>query len=159
MSVLAVALTGCSQVAEALSTEIPRDAEGNVLEPKSVDPDKLLPGDCFNDEENDDAEGFVFELVAVPCDGEHDGQVYARVNLSKDDGFPLDMDSLADEACSGDHFTNFVGVDYDNSVIYGGFLTPTEESWSADDNPSIMCYLTGENAGDKLTGDLEGANI
>ncbi|WP_116244232.1 septum formation family protein [Nocardiopsis sp. FIRDI 009] len=139
----AFGLSGCGALISALGG-------GNTLE--------LAVGDCFIEDEmysvGSDSE--VTDVPLVDCSEEHDSEIYYLYDL-EGDSFPgLEAARAdADETCTAQAFTDFVGVEYAESEIYASYLVPTELSWNTADDREVVCYLFTD---EMTTGSLEGAN-
>lgn len=109
-------------------------------------------GDCF-----DDGSASEFrELPIVDCALPHDNEAYHVFSL--DDGdFPGDsaIDAAAGERCL-DEFAGFIGVPYEDSVIFASWLVPTEGSWAAGDR-EVICFVWHPDR--KVTGTLADAGV
>lgn len=139
------ALSGCGALMSALGEE------GNVM--------VLNVGDCFNEEAMNTAllDSEVTDVPLVDCSEEHDSEFFHSHQMTGDE-YPGEgeIQGQADERCTGDAFTDFVGVSYDESEIYVSYLSPTQESWEKLEDREILCYLNVP--GEKVTGTLEGSN-
>ncbi|MFJ9583200.1 DUF4190 domain-containing protein [Streptomyces acidicola] len=110
-------------------------------------------GECF-DAPNGSLEGYAYDVDTVPCDGEHDAEVFANFEIPGGD-YPGDdeLTETADEKCYD--FADAYAMDSwalpEYVDVY--YFTPTRESWSAGDRVvTCMFGSTDENAG--LTGSL-----
>jgi tetrahydromethanopterin S-methyltransferase subunit B len=110
---------------------------------KSVD--EIAVGDCFNWPEDD----VFFEIDPISCNATHDIEVYANIDLAAVDtsystvaAYPGDQEvyQAALDACLGD-FEPYVGLPYDQSVLYIDAFTPTEEGWNEVDDRMVNCVL------------------
>jgi Septum formation/Protein of unknown function (DUF2510) len=91
----------------------------------------LKVGDCLADSMPTGGEE-VFTVETVPCSEPHSEEIYAVVTLPEGD-FPGDeaVAVQADEVCNAE-FESFVGLPYEESVLYFSFLYPSDEqSWNA----------------------------
>lgn len=149
--------SGCSAVdgfLEGLSSEAPRDENGEVTEAADAGAMTVQVGDCIDVDALGEQETFT-DLPVIPCDDEHTGEIYAEKVL--DDGdYPGD-DSIQEEADTfcGEEFEGFVGMPYADSALYYWSFYPTKDSWRLDDR-TIQCVLESE---DPVTGSLEGAAL
>ena len=127
---------------------------GSSNEPVFVGTNDVDEGDCINLPEIIDA---VAAFEERSCDEGHDGQVLAVFDLDDADEFPgVDEVLAVSEAGCIDRFAEFIGVSYAESVFFLQTFTPTEESWSGDDDRSVLCVVVpGEGTG-QLTRDLRG---
>lgn len=123
--------------------------ENNVME--------LTVGDCFNESEMNSAlmGSEVQGVPVVDCSEPHDSEFFYSEILPEGD-FPgtESVNASAEEACFGQPFTDFVGVEFAVSEIYASFLTPIEAGWEAGDR-EILCYVMLPD--ETTTGTLEGA--
>lgn len=148
LSVLAagsvLALSGCGIITSVLGG-------GNVME--------LNVGDCFVEADVQAAlsSGEVTEVPLVDCAEEHDAEFFHAYDMAQDE-YPGEDAALAEmeETCTGQAFTDFIGVSYDDSVIFTKGLYPTEESWNLADDREIICYVVSDSG--MVTGTLQGAN-
>jgi hypothetical protein len=71
----------------------------------------------------------IFSLQTLPCSEPHSEEIYAAVTLPEGD-FPGTeaMNAQADELCAAES-ESFVGLPYEESVLYLTYLTPTREGW------------------------------
>lgn len=144
---LAFALTGCTLLGGGAGSD--RDDEGQVTDTGEDSVFNMEVGDCLNEPEGTE----VSDIELVPCDQEHDYEVYDELELPEGD-FPSDVDTQADEFCT-EAFTEFVGLTWEESALDISWFTPTEGSWSDGDH-LIQCIVL-DPAG-PTTGSLEGAN-
>jgi hypothetical protein len=75
--------------------------------------------------------GEFFTVETVPCSEPHSEEIYAVVPLPEGD-FPGDeaVAAQADESCTAE-FESFVGLPYEESVLYYNYLYPTDEpTWN-----------------------------
>lgn len=148
ISVAIVALaSGCA------ATEPERDASGEIVaDSKHADVFSIGIGDCTLDGSADAVE--VSTVHAVPCDQEHDNEVYASI-LVDDGDYPGDdtIEQIADESCY-QKFEEFIGVSWDESLYDYSWMTPTTSSWGIGDR-EVLCFVY---AGDlsPVTGSLRG---
>ena len=106
--------------------------EGNVFE--------LAEGDCFNDEESEE----VSDVEIVPCDEPHQNEVYAVVLIEEPPelAYPGSdrVSDLAAQLCL-EHFEDFVGLPYIDSLLDVSTLYPTQDSWESLDDREVICSL------------------
>ena len=138
----ALTLSGCSAITTLLN------GEGDVF--------SLEVGDCMDDY------GDATDISTVPiidCDEEHDAEVYATKDI-KGDSYPgaSEVSDAADEICI-DEFEDFVGIDYDASLLNYWVLTPSEDTWAVGDREVVCTISKYDENGDivKVTGSLEGS--
>ncbi|WP_169738855.1 septum formation family protein [Jiangella gansuensis] len=109
-------------------------------------------GDCIS---NFNAEEQISELTVIPCEEEHDQEVFAVFEVP-DGEFPGSdafEEQVATECVA--EFETFVGLTYDESVLEIQWLEPTEDSWAQGDRELVCTVLDPEGP---VTGTLEGAN-
>ena len=136
----AVALSACGLVQSFLGT-------GNVME--------LQVGDCFTESEMETAmsDTEVNDIPLVDCAESHDSEFF-HSEILPDGDYP-GQDELwaqAEELCEGEAFTEFIGVEWNESEIYASFLTPMEQGWALGDR-EILCYAVSM---EPVTGSLQG---
>ena len=119
-----------------------------------VDVFDLEVGDCLTEVQA--TEETIFNVETAPCSEPHSDEVYAVVPLPEGD-YPGDeaVAAQADEVCTAE-FESFVGLPYEESVLYYNYLYPSdEESWNAGFR-WVTCSVY-DPAGD-TTGTLADAN-
>lgn len=110
-------------------------------------------GECF-DAPNGSLEGYAYDVDTVPCDEEHDAEVFANF-LVPEGEYPGDdgLAETADEKCYdlADAYAMDAWALPEYVDVY--YFTPTRESWGAGDR-EVTCMFgsTEENTG--LTGSL-----
>ena len=146
LAAAAVTLSGCSLISNAINGAVTGEDDVFALE----------VGSCMNDY------GSETEITSVPivdCAEPHDTEIYASSNISGDEYPGLEaVQTEADDVCYA-AFEDFVGLPYDESLLYYSTLYPSDESWSGGDR-EILCgiskYDDSENIV-KVTGSLKGA--
>ncbi|GAA4783583.1 DUF4190 domain-containing protein [Streptomyces ziwulingensis] len=113
----------------------------------------LSTGQCF-DAPGGSLEGETYDVDEVPCEGAHDGEVFAAFDLP-DGSFPGDgaITRAADDKCyalRGDYAMDAWALPADADVYY---LSPTRESWRVGDR-EVTCLFGSTDAGGRLTGSL-----
>jgi Septum formation len=156
----AIILTGCSALQGAAGgVEPERDRDGQVTEAAQANAFALRVGDCLNLDDAPATDAPVSEEVesvpTVPCDQEHDGEVYAVEDMDEGE-FPGDeaVATAAEEFCLSE-FQDFVGVAYDESPLDFTTFSPTEDSWNELDDRELLCIVVDPEGG--VTGTLEGS--
>ncbi|MER6715219.1 DUF4190 domain-containing protein [Streptomyces sp. NPDC006129] len=114
----------------------------------------LEKGDCFD--APDGLEGDTYDVDRVPCEGRHDGEVFASVTLPGG-AFPGDSEitDIADEKCyalQDQYAMDTWAMPADVDVYY---LMPSRDSWRYGDRV-ITCVFGHTDAKAKLTGSLRG---
>jgi len=134
----------------ACSDEPERDDAGEVTESGDESVFEIAVGDCMADQS---ATGEVSDVPLVPCTEPHSSEVYHTYQVPDGD-FPGDFTQVTEEQCMP-AFQEFVGLDYNSSVLEITTLEPTSETW-ADGDRELVCIIV-DPAGN-VTGSLEGAN-
>lgn len=121
-------------------------AQGNVFE--------LAVGDCFQHAEDDAEE--VADVEVVDCEQPHDNEVFHTFDLEGDE-FPEEqvMWAAIEDECLGSPFESYFGVSYDESEVLAFPITPTEQSWDAADDRTVVC--AGSIDGEQVEGSLQGS--
>ncbi|WP_444962743.1 septum formation family protein [Nocardiopsis sp. M1B1] len=140
------ALSGCGALMSFMGA-------GNVME--------LNVGDCFVEAQMNTALASedVSNVPLVDCAEEHDSEFFFSYDMTETT-FPGDEATIAqaEETCTGEEFTSFVGVPYAESEIYVGYLYPSQQTWDQFNDREIICYVTTSETGETVTGTLAGAN-
>ena len=128
-----------------------RDESGAVTEAATQGVTALKVGDCLNSMELDEV---ISDVPFIPCDQEHDSEVFASKQLDGDT-YPGDdaIGATADEFCYGE-FEPFVGVSYEDSALDYVPLYPLEEGWTTGGDREVLCLVIDP---DGVTGTLAGA--
>lgn len=135
-----------------------RDGSGELVSGGDLDVMTLQVGDCFDDPEELDA--VVYDVAAVPCSEAHDNEVYSLVPVTAfGTAFPGEtaLQDFGYEACVGEPFSDYVGIDYLDSALEVFTFTPTEESWD-DGDRDIVCSLYKLDL-TKLVGTARGSGL
>lgn len=140
LTIAAVSLAGCS-----ILTGVP-DGEQDVF--------TLKVGDCFN--VPDDTATEIGSLPVVDCAEPHDQEAFASTDMTGD-SYPGDtaVTDALNTFCTGDVYTDFIGVPYQDSIYYTSGLTPTAGSWENGDR-ELLCTVLAEEG--KTSGSLAGIN-
>jgi Septum formation len=158
LAIIAIALAGASLSGCSLLGNIGGGNSGSSgtdssEAPVGTDTDvfTVKVGDCLND---GGVEGEVSSVKTVDCAEPHDSEAFKSI-LMDDGDFPGDaaVEEAATTGCTA-AFTEFVGFDYETSVLNFSYFFPTEESWGEGDR-EILCTIV-DPAG-KTTGTLAGA--
>ncbi|TPQ21415.1 DUF4190 domain-containing protein [Streptomyces sporangiiformans] len=110
-------------------------------------------GECF-DTTDGSLEGMAYDVDTVPCEGKHDGEVFANFKMAAG-SYPGDdaVTRAADDKCYTLQYA--YAMDSwalpDNVDIY--YFTPTRESWSLGDR-EISCLFGNTDEKGSLTGSL-----
>ncbi len=120
--------------------------EGNVF--------SLDVGQCFEDP---GAASEVSDVKTVDCETPHDLEVYALFDIEGDD-FPGES-AVEESAVQGCYlrFSDYVGRDYETSMLDFSWLVPTSQSWGQGDR-EVVCtlYDLGEQP---LTGSMKDSGV
>lgn len=121
-------------------------------------------GDCFLAPEEVKAE--LVDLSKVPCDVEHQQELYAKVDYHAAEGAPTAdadaypgeaaLDTYAQGACAQE-FSAYVGIDYPDSGLWLTYLLPSARSWQQGSDRTIACFVT--TTGDPLTASVKGSKL
>jgi hypothetical protein len=131
-----------------------RDDRGALIGGGSLLPFELEVGDCFDDP----GPGEVETVMVMPCEGEHDFEVYHRFMLP--DGSYPGAQAIQDawiEGCLAE-FELFVGTSFDESMLDISGIYPTRESWEGIDDREVLCSVTAVN-GQPRAGSAQGSGV
>lgn len=111
----------------------------------------LEVGMCLNDS---DLPATFTSIPLVDCAEPHDSEVYAIFELPAGE-YPGDDEviRLSDEGCFA-AFADYVGVPYDQSVLYFQFYWPDKRGWAVDDR-AVICTLYDQEG--PLVGSVRGS--
>ena len=132
------------------SGDVERDSSGRAVAGGIVRADRLRPGDCFDDQDDQTPEGF----PVVPCGRAHANEAYFRFVVPG--GAYPGQDALTDEAtarCRAEPFTDYVGRPIEGSALDTFYVLPSEETWADDGDRVIVCALFEHDLG-SLTGSM-----
>ena len=156
---LAYAAIGLGVVGYTVMTNADRDASGAIVDGGRVDAFSIRLGDCFDNTSSfaSDEVGEISSLPGVPCSEPHDNEVFAIFDVDYD-SFPGDepMAELAFDQCLA-HFEDFVGLEYESSVLDIAAMYPSAASWAQDDR-EVICAVYDMN-GEKRTGSAKDTAI
>jgi len=142
-------------VPPAAETSAPAQAEETgPTEAEEVDIVDLQVGDCLAESLPGEV---IFSIQTVPCSEPHSEEIFAAVTLPNGDGDFPGMEAInaqAEDLCIIAEFEDFVGLSYEESVLYVGGITPSEGSWSQGDR-RILCTIY--DAAGEVSGSLRGA--
>jgi hypothetical protein len=130
--------------------DVARDSSGRVTAAGIVRADKLQPGDCFDDQDDQTPDGF----PVVPCGRPHANEAYYRFVVPG--GAYPGQDVLTDEAtarCRAQPFTDYVGRPVEGSVLDTFYVLPSEDTWAHDGDRVVVCALFQHDLG-PLTGSM-----
>ena len=114
----------------------------------------LKTGDCFESSAGTAGRTVgIKDVTIVPCEGVHDGEVFAVVThpAGKDAAWPGD-DAVADFAAAEclQQFPGYTGSSYDDSDLEVASVRPDADSWKDKDDREVACVLYQQ--GSTLTG-------
>jgi hypothetical protein len=123
-------------------TTAQRDDDGTVSDAGTLTVEDLRVGDCFNEAtftSSGDVE--VNDVDAVPCTESHAYEVYAVTDY---DGavFP-GPDAIFETAFMQvcvPPFEDYVGIAWEDSLLWASAIIPSEEGWNAGDR-EFICHL------------------
>jgi hypothetical protein len=116
-------------------------------------------GECFKAPTEVQAQ--LSKLSRVPCDREHDREIYSLVDYKAPSGNTSDVYPGADllntysKGICAQEYKPYVGVDYLDSSLFFTYLYPSARSWEQDDDRSIICFV--RSTGAPLTGTVKGS--
>lgn len=115
-----------------------RDASGEIADAGDLQVHELRVGDCFDLKDPD--EELIEQVDAKPCTEVHEFEMFLVADLTAGDYPSIEtMDGFVVDNCIP-AFGEFVGQEYELSVLDIFWLTPSEESWSSGDR-SIQCAV------------------
>ena len=134
-------------------TTAQRGDDGSLSTSGTVTVDDLRVGDCFNSTD----EGEISDVDGVPCAEPHAYEVLAVAdyNGSVYPATDAQLDQAFGEVCLPP-FEAYVGLPYEESVLYLSAITPTEDGWNQGDR-EFICYLFEQDEG-MVTGSQRNSN-
>jgi serine protease Do len=135
-------------------TAAPPPSDGGLL----LAYNELLPGDCFNDVDvATDDEGFVSDITTVSCDEPHDNEVVLAYEFAAGPYPGSDeVSSELDEACVA-AWPDYVGVSFEESVLFVYQIAPGQVDWEAGDRIGICAAYDGSF--EPITGTVFGSGL
>jgi ribosomal protein L40E len=117
-----------------------RDDTGAISDAGDMSVFDLKVGDCF-DVSADATE--VETVRAIPCAEPHIYELFWAGDYPSDT-LPSETEysPWVEDRCFP-AFAEYVGIDYNDSIYFMGYFSPTEESWSTGDR-EFACYLSNE---------------
>jgi hypothetical protein len=118
--------------------DVQRDSSGRPTQGGIVRADKLQPGDCFDDQDDQTPDGF----PVVPCGRAHANEAYDRF-VVRGGAYP-GQDALTDVAtarCRADPFTTYVGRPIEGSALDVFYVLPSEDTWTNAADRVVVCAL------------------
>ena len=148
LAVTLVLAVGCGTQG---SGDVERDSSGRAVAGGIVRADKLQPGDCFDDQDDQTPNGF----PVVPCGRAHANEAYYRFVVAG--GAYPGQDALTDEASArqrAEAFTKYVGRPVEGSALDTFYVLPSEDTWTNDGDRVVVCALFEHDLG-QLTGSMQ----
>jgi hypothetical protein len=173
----AVALVGCqsgddeptptasasASTISAASASASASTEPSAEESAEADPGEevsvfdIEAGDCFSADGDE-----IQSVLVVDCEQPHVYEAYHLFDhdAGPDEAYPGDdaMTDFADTGCRPP-FEEFVDHDYDTSIWYISWLTPSADTWAEGDR-EIVCAVNQQDESEEpieVTGSAEGA--
>ena len=132
--------------------------------PESQDVFDITVGDCIAnaDDGNDPTATEVYSVSTVPCTQPHAYEVFHEFAIDDQPDYPGNdaVTTAAEQGCTGDGFTDYIGTKYLQSELYVYWYTPTPGSWAAGDR-MVSCMVlepAAENGGNPTSSSLKGSN-
>lgn len=141
----------------ACSDDAPsRGEDGRLTSAGELSVFDLRSGDCLILDET--LEPTNETLPVVPCEDEHQAEVYALVDVDDIDAYPgeRELANRAEHECIRE-FPDYVGVDLVDSELFYTYMIPSIRSWQDDDDRTVVCIAMA--AGRPLEGSVEGSGI
>lgn len=162
---LAVTIGGCggpasgSPGAQSAETPIPTQTQTPTPVPEYQAEWDLVVGDCFDPIADSDDESLLAARMRA-CDEPHLMEVIGLPTFDEPLGeaYPGEdeVDRRSEEACLSE-FSEYVGVDYEDSRLGAAFYYPTSESWPGGDR-TVLCVVESSEAS-PLTRSVEGSEL
>lgn len=152
---LSLVLSGCGMLSSMLggAGDAERDESGQVTDNANIGVFSLKVGDCKMD--SGSGSGQISDVDVVPCSQPHDEEVFFEYRMP-DGEFSSDaVDTASQEQCTGEAFTRFVGMSWQESVLEVYPITPTPQTWEQLNNRVILCVVFDPSG--PTTGSLAGA--
>jgi len=133
------------------------ETSGQVTESEeNVDVFSIRVGDCLNSSVMSE-QTELQTIPVVPCSEPHEDEVYYAFDSTVPGSEYPGEDAILEEAdavCTGDAFTDFVGVPWTESVLEYWPMYPSDGSWASGDREVLCMIYEGTTM---LTGSLAGA--
>lgn len=128
-------MTSTTTVVDVTTTAAPAEGPISVFE--------LGVEDCFNASAPSTEPAEVEEVELVPCEEEHDSEVFAQTAYESSDTAYPGEDELIDYATRFcvDAFEPYVGLPYVDSAYTVSHFWPTASAWESTDDRTIHCVL------------------
>lgn len=155
---LAVTLTGCGSILDAVSGDSAPEAQrdepgGEITAAADADVFSLKVGDCLDYLDSAAGTTEFSSLPAKPCGEQHDAEIYAEATLT-DEQYAAG-ETYYDEFCVGE-FPGFVGTSYEESALDYTYLSPNADGWAAGDDV-LQCIVVHLDGG--LTGTMRDSGL
>lgn len=103
----------------------------------------LSVGDCFDVPSS----GNITDVNGIDCDEPHENEVFAIFEIAGDDEAPFpgvaSISRRAQRRCTGNLFTEYVGVPFGESRFNATSINPTRDTWeSALNDREVICVAT-----------------
>ncbi len=133
--------------------DVPRDGSGRPTQAGTVRADKLQPGDCFDDQDDQTPDGF----PVIPCARPHGNEAFFRF-VVPGDAYPGQetLTDLATARCSGEPFTDYVGRPSEGSALDVFYVLPSKDTWDRYGDRIVVCALFDRDLA-PLTGSMRDA--
>lgn len=132
-----------------------RNEAGQVVVAGDVGAFRIRVGDCLPAV----ASGEFESVRAVPCSQPHVLEIVGAFNLPYGDDAAFigqaAMDPHIAVQCPAE-FARYVGISYEYSQYYLGFITPTAESWAELDDREVLCTAATQFE-DVVVGSIKGS--
>jgi hypothetical protein len=118
--------------------DVARDERGRATQAGTVRADKLRPGDCFEDQDDQSPDGF----PVVPCARAHANEAFFRFIVPGGD-FPgqATLTEIATARCTAEPFTDYVGRPYGASALDVFYVLPSKQTWDRFGDRTVVCAL------------------
>lgn len=119
----------------------------------------LPVGACLEIEIGGDEPDRPEDAVPISCDQPHRSELFARESLEGEEypGREVIL-AAADELCRGRGFTAYVGLPYEQSVLWQTSIYPTEQTWAVGSR-AITCFVHGPSPTETTVGSFEGTRL
>ena len=120
---------------DGIEEVFPADNRFDLLLPLQLEVGDCLRTDLFHDE---------IPPEVVPCAEEHELELYARPSLTElgsDHPGTGSVSELADERCSGDAFTEFIGEPVEQASLEYEVAYPDRPAWE-DGHHFALCFVS-----------------
>ncbi|WP_104166986.1 septum formation family protein [Arthrobacter sp. SX1312] len=143
---------GSTGTAETPTTEPERRAGSAGTAETPTATSRIAVGDCIDDPGMEDHS----DIAVIPCDEQHVFEAFATTQMPEGE-YPGQggANTAATDFCA-EEFESFIGVDYDTSVLELLYFYPVEESWDAEGDRKILCFVA-EQEETPVTGTLRDA--